>query len=352
MRDATASELDATPSGVEAATFEAVSAAARAGLLRRRKSLPPWLFYDARGSALFEEITALPEYYLTRTERAILLDDAQAIVSTAGPPLEVVELGAGSAAKTEVLLEALLQHQPRVTYLPLDVSAAALASARARLRRLRRVTVQPILARYPEGLNLPPPPEGQKRLVLFLGSNIGNYDPPAARALLTAVARALRPGDAFLLGADLRKPARVLLPAYDDAQGVTAEFNKNVLARLNRELGADFDLDSFRHLAVWNARRSRVEMHLESTRAQRVTLGALDARVSFARGERIHTESSYKLTPLKLRQLLARAGFRPEAAWADPRGRFGLYLGRRLAVTRPRTYLWSTKARELLREDP
>jgi dimethylhistidine N-methyltransferase len=329
MRDATARELEAAPSGIEEATVDAVGAAARAGLLRRRKSLPPWLFYDARGSALFEEITALPEYYLTRTERAILLEQAPAIVSAAGPPLEVVELGAGSAAKTEILLEALLERQPRVTYVPLDVSPAALTSARERLRRLRRVTVRPIEARYPEGLNLPPPPEGQRRLVLFLGSNIGNYDPPAARTLLTAVARALRPGDALLLGADLRKSSRVLLPAYSDAQGVTGEFNKNVLARLNRELGADFDLGSFRHVAVWNGRRSRVEMHLESRRDQRVTLRALAAEVTFSRAERIHTESSYKLTPVAIRQLLARAGFRVEASWYDERRWFGLHLGRR-----------------------
>src|SRR5579871_1774464 len=329
MRDATAKNADAAPTEVDAATLDAVSAAARAGLLGARKQLPPWLFYDARGSALFEEITELPEYYPTRTERAILERDADAIVDTAGPPLEIVELGAGSAAKTEVLLEALLRRQPRVRYLPLDVSSAALASARARLRRLRRVTVQPILARYPEGLQLPPPPDGQRRLVLFLGSNIGNSDPAGARGLLSAVARALRPGDALLLGADHRKSARLLLPAYDDAQGVTARFNMNVLQRLNRELDADFDLDSFRHVAVWNARRSRVEMHLESTRAQRVTLRALDATVSFARGERIHTESSYKLTPVRIRQLLARAGFRPEADWTDARRWFGLYLGRR-----------------------
>jgi L-histidine Nalpha-methyltransferase len=330
MRAVATKRVDAPRAVVQEATFDAVGAAVRAGLLRTRKQLPPWLFYDERGSALFEEITALPEYYLTRTEGRILTREAEAIVSTAGPPLEVVELGAGSAAKTEILLAALLQHQARVTYYPLDVSAAALTSARARLRPLRRVIVRPILARYPEALDLPRPPEGQRRLVLFLGSNIGNDDPQAARALLAGVARALRPGDALLLGADLRKPARVLLPAYDDARGVTAEFNKNVLLRLNRELQADFDLGAFRHLARWNARRSRVEMHLESTRAQRVVLRALDAEVSFARGERIHTESSYKLTPVRIRRLLARAGFRTEASWTDPRRWFGLYLGRRV----------------------
>jgi dimethylhistidine N-methyltransferase len=329
MRNATARRADPSTAGADEATLEAVGAAARAGLLGPRKQLPPWLFYDARGSALFEEITELPEYYLTRTERAILLRDAEAIVAAAGPPLEIVELGAGSAAKTEILLEALLRHQPRVRYLPLDVSAAALTFARTRLRRLRRVTVHPVLARYPEGLQLLPPPNGQRRLVLFLGSNIGNSDPASARALLTGVARALRPGDALLLGADHRKPPRFLLPAYDDAQGVTARFNLNVLQRLNRELDADFDLASFRHLAVWNPRRSRVEMHLESAREQRVALRALAATVGFARGERIHTESSYKLTPVRIRQLLVRAGFRPEAGWTDPRRWFGLYLARR-----------------------
>jgi dimethylhistidine N-methyltransferase len=328
MRDAAATRLDAPPPDAEATTLDAVSAAVRDGLLRSRKRLPPWLFYDEQGSALFEEITALPEYYLTRTERDILVRDAEAIVSTAGPPLEVVELGAGSAAKTEILLEALLRHQPRVTYVPLDVSPAALHSARARLRRLRRVNVRPILARYPEALNLPRP-EGQRRLVLFLGSNIGNSDPPAARALLSDIGRALRPGDAFLLGADLRKTPRVLLPAYDDAQGVTARFNKNMLVHLNRALGADFELDSFRHVARWNSARSRIEMHLESTRAQTVTLSALATKVNLARGERIHTESSYKLTPAQLRQLLASAGFRTEASFYDPRRWFGLYLGRR-----------------------
>jgi dimethylhistidine N-methyltransferase len=329
MRDAAAKRLEAPPAGADATTVDAVGAAVRDGLLRRRKSLPPWLFYDDRGSALFEEITALPEYYLTRTERAILEHDAEAMVSAAGPPLEIVELGAGSAAKTELLLKALLRQQPRVTYVPVDVSPAALSAARARLRPLRRVVVQPILARYPEGLLLPRPPEGQRRLVLFLGSNIGNYDPPAARALLSAVGRALRPGDALLLGADLRKAAGVLLPAYDDAQGVTARFNKNVLVRLNRDLGADFDPDSFRHVARWNAGRLRVEMHLESTREQRVALGTLGIAVRFARGERIHTESSYKLTPARIRQLLADAGFRAEATFYDPRRWFGLYLGRR-----------------------
>jgi dimethylhistidine N-methyltransferase len=313
----------------DTATAEAVAAAAREGLLGRRKHLPPWLLYDERGSALFDEITRLPEYYPTRTERAILERDAPEIVAAAGPPLEVVELGSGSAAKTDLLLGELVAHQRHVTYVPVDVSPAALDAAAARLARLPRVTVRPLVARYPEELGRLGAPNGARRLVLFLGSNIGNYDPGAARALLAGVGRSLRAGDALLLGADLRKARGVLLPAYDDARGVTARFNLNLLVRLNRELGADFDVGRFRHVALWNARRSRMEMFLESTARQRVVLPALGAAASFARGERIHTESSYKFTTTAIRALLTRAGFRVEARWHDPRRWFGVYLARR-----------------------
>jgi len=317
--------------GVDVATLDAVAAAAREGLLGRRKHLPPWLLYDERGSELFDEITRLPEYYPTRTERAILARDAAAIVSTAGMPLEIVELGSGSAEKTELLLAELSAHQRHVTYTPVDVSPTALDAAAERLRRLPRVTVRPLVARYPDELGLLHAPAAARRLVLFLGSNIGNYDPAGARALLAGVARSLRAGDALLLGADLRKPASVLVPAYDDARGVTAAFNLNLLVRLNRELGADFDVARFRHVARWNARRSRMEMFLESTARQRVVIAALGAAVTFARGERIHTESSYKLTKTAIRLLLARAGFRVEARWEDARRWFAVTLARRVS---------------------
>jgi dimethylhistidine N-methyltransferase len=320
----------ATVAVLEAATADAVAAAARDGLLGRRKHLPPWLLYDERGSALFDEITRLPEYYLTRTERSILALHAPAIVSAAGTPLEVVELGSGSAAKTDLLLAEVLAWQRHVTYVPVDVSPSALDAAVARLRRLPRVTVRPLVARYPEELGLLGAPNGARRLVLFLGSNIGNYDPRAAQALLAGVARSLRVGDALLLGADLRKARDLLLPAYDDAGGVTARFNLNVLVRLNRELGAEFDVARFRHVALWNTRRSRMELSLESTARQRVIIRALGAAATFARGERIHTESSYKLTTPGIRQLLRGAGFRVEARWQDPRRWFGLTLARRL----------------------
>jgi dimethylhistidine N-methyltransferase len=320
------------PAGADVAVAEAV----REGLLRRRKRLPAWLLYDARGSELFEEITQLPEYYVTRTERAVLAENAGAIVDAAGGPLEIVELGAGSAVKTRLVLEALLARQRRVRYVPVDVSASALAQARVELRGLGGLAFEPVVARYPEELGfLRAPAKGMgprrvadRRLVLFLGSNIGNYDARAAVALLAAVRRHLAPGDALLVGADRRKSAALLRPAYDDAAGVTAAFNRNVLVRLNRELGATFDLRLWAHVVRWNQRASRVELYLESRAAQRVTIAALGARVDFAAGERIHTESSYKLTGARMRGLLARAGLAPERAWLDERRWFGVTLAR------------------------
>ncbi|HSZ81427.1 MAG TPA: L-histidine N(alpha)-methyltransferase [Polyangia bacterium] len=309
-------------------TFAAVADAARAGLLRKRKRLPPWLFYDDEGSALFEEITRLPEYYLTRTERAILTTHAEGMLEAAGNPREVVELGAGSASKTRVLLAALRAQKARARYVPVDVSPAALAHATLVLRDLRHVDVRPAVARYPEELSFLRRPVGGRRLVLFLGSNVGNYDPRRAVELLAAVRGHLSPGDGFLMGVDRRKSPALLLPAYDDAAGVTARFNKNMLTRLNRELGATFDLDRFRHVVAWNARASRLELSLESAVAQRVVIDALGARVDFAAGERIHTESSYKLTDARVRQLFERAGFVPETTWTDEARLYGVHLAR------------------------
>ena len=322
--------LDARPSPRDFTTSDtaAVMDAVRHGLLRARKSLPAWLLYDDEGSELFEDITRLPEYYLTRTERAILLRDADAMVAAAGCPLEIVELGAGSAAKTRLLLEAALAVQPRVRYRPVDVSRAAIAQAAAALRGLRRLDVEPVIARYPEELGFLRERTAFRRLVVFLGSNIGNYDPPSALRLLSGVRRCLAPDDALLIGADRRKSPAILRPAYDDAAGVTARFSKNVLTRINRELGANFRLDLFRHVVRWNDRASRVELYLESAVAQRVVIAALGAKVDFAARERIHTESSYKLTDAKMRRLLTRAGFTPEASWSDERRWFGVTLAR------------------------
>ncbi len=323
------SDLFSAPSGGaperDAASRRAVIAAAADGLLRSDKRLPAWLLYDARGSALFEEITELPEYYPTRTERAILAAHAGEIIDAAGLPVSVAELGAGTASKTRLLLAALLERQGRAVYVPIDVSPTALAIAEHALAPFAGLAVHPMVGRYPEDLAVLDAIPG-RRLLLFLGSNLGNYDPQPAAALLAAVRAHLRPGDAFLVGTDLRKAGRILVPAYDDAAGVTARFNKNVLARLNRELGADFDLQAFRHLVRWNRAASRVELYLQSTRDQQVRLRALNAVARFAAGERIHTESSYKFTRSGLRALFRGAGFRWERSWEDQHRWFAVHL--------------------------
>lgn len=292
------------------------------------KTLPCKLFYDATGSELFEEITRLPEYYLTRTELAILRARGAEMVTAAGPNVTVVELGAGTAAKTCTLLDALARRQMRVAFYPVDISPAALSEARERVSaQCPNVSVKPVVADFAQGFSFLRDIRGRK-LVLYLGSSIGNFDPEAAVAMLTQVREELDPGDALLLGTDLVKDPAILVPAYDDALGVTAEFNKNVLHRLNRDLGADFDVNSFRHIALWNPVRSRMEIYLESLRAQVVTLRLLQLTVRIHAGERIHTENSYKYTMPMVREMLADAGFSLERTWFDPRKWFALHLGR------------------------
>ena len=239
-------------------------------------STPKWLsskyFYDATGSALFEEITKLPEYYVTSTECTIFHRYAREMVRCAGENLTVMELGAGSAAKSIVLLEELQRRQEVVRFIPIDVSESALEEAVMRVGdALPEVQVLPAVMDYTEGLDGVGRTEGRK-LVLYIGSSIGNFEPFHAGALLRKLRTSLNPGDALLLGTDMRKPSSVLIPAYDDARGVTAAFNKNILAHINRELGANFDLDAFAHRAVWNSEESRIEMHLESLREQVVTI--------------------------------------------------------------------------------
>jgi len=298
------------------------------GLTVTPKWLPPRLFYDARGSELFEEITLLPEYYLTRTERTIFERYADEMVEQAGTNLSVFELGAGTATKTQLILRALTRRQQRITYVPVDVSHSALAQCADDLNvKLPQVDVQPIVADYTRGIARLKSVRGRK-LVLYIGSSIGNFEPDEATAVLTRVREGLKAGDSLLLGVDLAKSTDVLLPAYDDAQGVTAAFNKNVLVRLNNELAADFDLDSFQHRAVWNGSESRIEMHLESVREQTVNFGALNLDISFAQGESIHTENSYKFTPEMIRELFAESGFALERTWTDPHGWFAEHLAR------------------------
>jgi dimethylhistidine N-methyltransferase len=310
---------------------EAVAAAVREGLSAHRKHLPPWLFYDAAGSRLFEQITELPEYYLTRTERAILTAHASEMIALAaqGQRLRLVELGAGSADKTRLLLSAAVAYQGAVLYEPLDVSATALDEAKERIEReIPGVRVSPQVLDYTQGLDgLEPAAAGERRLVLYIGSSIGNFEPRAAERLLQQLHAGLEPGDSLLLGVDLIKDEATLLAAYNDAAGVTAAFNRNILVHLNRELGANFDPETFAHRAVWNASESRIEMHLESQVAQRVCLAALNLEVDFAAGETIHTENSYKYAPGAAQAMLAEAGFAPTGNWTDAQSWFAVCLG-------------------------
>lgn len=297
------------------------------GLTRMPKRLSPWLFYDQRGSELFEAITELPEYYLTRTERDIFAHRADEIVEAAGAKkLTILELGAGTAAKTGLLLAAAVRRQEHLTYVPIDISESALDEARRRLgEALPQVAVTPSIADYTSELPAMAA-AGCRRLVLYIGSSIGNFDPPEALALLRRLRQRLSAGDLLLLGVDHVKDRTMLLKAYNDSAGVTAEFNRNVLVRIRRELEAGFRPRLFRHRAVWNERESRVEMHLESLVAQEVAIPTLDLTVSFRRGESIHTENSYKFTQDSATSLLARSGFAVRHDWTDDRRWYGVYL--------------------------
>jgi dimethylhistidine N-methyltransferase len=287
------------------------------------------LFYDEAGSRLFEEITELPEYYVTRTERQILAEHASEIITAAagGRDLSMIELGAGTATKTGLLLNAAVGLQGSVTYYPIDVSETALEEARTRLEaELPEVTVEPIVADYTEGMRQNSASHTGRKLVLYIGSSIGNFSPADALEVLRGVRAQLLPGDSLLLGTDMVKDVDTLLAAYDDAAGVTARFNKNVLIRINRELDANFNPKLFRHRARWNEQHSRIEMHLESLLAQRVVLRGLDLEVRFARGETIHTENSYKFTDERVAALLTRAGFKLRQQWTDPNHWFTVHL--------------------------
>jgi len=296
------------------------------GLASQPKTLPCKLFYDATGSALFEEITRLPEYYLTRTELEILRQRADEMACSLGTDVTVVELGAGTAVKTCTLLESLSRRQIRVQYFPVDISRAALHQAKERVESLgRQILVRPVVADFSDGFEfLRSIPD--KKLVAYLGSSIGNFDPPAAVSMLGEINRQLAAQDMLLLGTDLVKSKSMLVAAYDDSQGVTEQFNKNILARLNRELFADFDLESFRHVAIWNPRRSCMEIYLESLRTQTVDLPLLHLRVAFAKSERIHTENSYKYTVETAKCMLGRSGYRLTHTWFDQHNWFALHL--------------------------
>lgn len=295
------------------------------GLGATQKELPPKYFYDHRGSELFEEITRLPEYYPTRTERSILEAWMPGLVAGLGTRT-LIELGAGSAEKSRVILDAMRAAGTAELYVPIDVSATFLSHTAARLRReYPGLKVEPAVADIGEALNLPrrlPRPA----LLAFLGSTIGNFYPAEAIALLRRVRAAMEPGDRFLMGADLRKDVARIERAYNDSRGVTAEFNRNMLRVLNHELGADFDPESFEHRAFYQRQAHRIEMHLVSSRPQVVTIPGIGP-VSFARGETLRTEISCKHDRDSVAQLFRAAGLRVESWRTDPEGLFALVVG-------------------------
>jgi dimethylhistidine N-methyltransferase len=308
-------------------TLERFAAEARAGLTAVPKTLSCAWLYDAAGSRLFEEICTLPEYYPTRAEEEILRENAAAIADDLPEGATVVELGSGSARKTRHLLAELLARRERVTYVPIDISRSMLVhSSRALLREYPKLDVVGVAAEYGDGLHLVRSEAAGPHVVLWLGSTIGNLGRDEAVAFLASLCGDLTTDDLFLLGVDLRKDPAVLERAYDDARGVTAAFDKNLLARINRELGGHFDLDAFAHRAPWVAEHGRVEMHLESLADQTVRIDALDLDVPFARGETIHTESSHKYSLEEIDRLAARAGFTVADRWLDSERRFSLQL--------------------------
>jgi dimethylhistidine N-methyltransferase len=299
----------------------------RQALTAPRKTLPCKYLYDPAGLAIFDEICELPEYYLTRVETGILRRQAPAVLDLCPADLTLVELGSGSARKTRYLIEPCLARQGALLYCAIDIVPAALEeSGRGLLNDYPGLHFLGLAGEFGDGLAYLRTQEGGPRLVAFLGSTIGNLTRPEIGRFFATLRSALRPEDRFLLGFDLRKDPNILLPAYDDSRGVTARFNLNLLARLNREYAADFDLAAFAHRAVFNDRESRVEMHLVSLRPQRVRVRGLDLELSFRKGETIHTENCYKHTRVAMRDLLGGHGLAVRGAFTDDKEWFCLFL--------------------------
>jgi L-histidine N-alpha-methyltransferase len=296
----------------------------RAGLTQAPKSLPPKWFYDGIGSELFDQITRLPEYYPTRAEASILRAQSPAIAEASGADT-LVELGSGTSEKTRQLLTALRDNGSLRRFVPFDVDSGVLESAGTALgSEYPGLEIDAVCGDFEEHLAKIPP--GGRRLFVFLGSTIGNLTPGPRKEFLATLADVLDPGDSLLLGTDLVKDAGRLVRAYDDGAGVTAQFNLNVLAVVNRELAANFDLEAFEHVARWNADDERIEMWLRATTPQRVRIDALELDVDFAAGEEMLTEVSCKFRPEVVTQELAEAGLRRTHWWTDPAGDFGLSL--------------------------
>ncbi len=303
------------------------------GLTSTPKDLPPKWFYDDRGSELFDEITRLPEYYPTRRERSILVEHADTIVTASGADT-LVELGSGTSEKTRILLDAFHRADSLETFAPFDVSEATLREAARQVAvEYPGIAVHAVVGDFERHLGHIPT-DGH-RMVAFLGGTIGNFNPASRAEFLRTLAATLRPGETLLLGTDLVKDTDRLVRAYDDAAGVTAAFNKNVLEVMNRELGADFDADEFAHVAHWNPDDEWIEMRLEALRDMSVTVASLELDVRFAAGEQMRTEISSKFRRERLDAELADGGFALEEWWTDPDGDFALSLSRRSADPTP-----------------
>lgn len=301
--------------------------AVREGLTRSPKSLPCRYFYDEAGSRLFEQICDLPEYYLTRAEREILVTQAEDIVAHLDEDVTLVELGSGSATKTRHVIEALLESQDALRFTPIDISRSALESSSEHLLdTFADLEILAVAAEYRQGVAALKDAKSGPELILWLGSSIGNLTRDAATRFLADLRAEMSPEDRLLVGIDLRKDRAVLEAAYDDAAGVTAAFNKNILQRINNELGANFDLDTFRHRAVYEETEGRVEMYLVSEREQTVRIAELGLSVAFAEGEPIHTENSYKYSLAEIDALAAGAGLTVDGQWFDAGRRFSLNL--------------------------
>jgi len=294
------------------------------GLAQSPKTLPPKWFYDAKGSDLFDQITRLPEYYPTRTEASILQDRAADIAAASGADT-LVELGSGTSEKTRLLLDAMRDSGALKRFIPFDVDPSVLRDAAGALHaEYPDIEIEVVCGDFEQDLGTVP--KVGRRMVVFLGSTIGNLTSQPRAEFLAALADSMQPGDSLLLGTDLVKDVGRLVRAYDDSAGVTAAFNRNVLAVVNRELDADFDLDAFDHVARWNPEQERIEMWLRSTTDQRVRIGQLDLTVDFAAGEEMLTEVSCKFRPEGVEAELAAAGLRRTHWWSDGAGDFGLSL--------------------------
>ncbi len=317
-----------TPQSLDLSDF---ADAVREGLTQPRKALPSVFFYDEVGSRIFEQICELPEYYPTRTEDTILRYHADAVAAMFAGPVRLVEFGSGSATKTRRLIEAFLRRGNLEQYAPVDVSESMLvASSESLLDEYAGLEVSALCCTYNEALGYlqddDGAPDGATKLILWLGSSIGNLDRDEAANFLRGVRRSMGRADRMLVGIDLRKDRATLEAAYDDAQGVTARFNVNLLARINRELGGEFDLDRFDHEAVYDEDTGVVQMYLVSREGQSVPIGGLRMSATFARGERIHTENSYKYSRSEISDLAARAGLDVERQWIDADGAFSVNL--------------------------